>query len=57
MPKNHYLKYDLTLENNDQYSIPYPKYNDPLPLLDVYIYNLKSGKTIQVPQPLEYQKL
>ncbi|CAF0987125.1 unnamed protein product [Rotaria sp. Silwood1] len=57
LPKNHYLKYDLTLENDDQYSIPYPKYNDPLPLLDVYIFNIKSRKIISVPRPIEYGKL
>ncbi|CAF2409910.1 unnamed protein product [Rotaria sp. Silwood2] len=57
LPKNHYLKYDLTLENDDQYSVPYPKCNDPLPLLDVYIFNIKSRKIISVPRPIEYGKL
>ncbi len=57
LSKNHFLKYDLSLNNNDQYSIPYPKFGDTLPLLDVYIYNIKSGKTIRVPRPTEYEKL
>jgi hypothetical protein len=56
LSKNHYLKYDLTSENDDKYSIPYPKYNDSLPLIDVYIYNIKTGKTIRVPRPIEYEK-
>jgi len=56
LSKNHYLKYDLTFENNDKYSIPYPKYNDSLPLIDVYIYNIKTGKTIRVPRPFDYEK-
>jgi len=57
VPKNHYLKYDFTLENDDQYSIPYPKYNDPIPLLDVYIFNTRSKKTIRVSRPIEYNNL
>jgi hypothetical protein len=55
--QNHYLKYDFSIDSNDQYSIPYPKFGDKLPLLDVYIYNIKSGKTIRVPRPAEYEKL
>ena len=55
--QNHYLKYEFSPDSNDQYSIPYPKYGDKLPLLDVYIYNIKSGKTIRVPRPSEYEKL
>lgn len=42
--------------NNDQYSIPYPKYNDPLPILDVFVFNIKSGKVIDVLRPNEYGK-
>ncbi|CAF1087184.1 unnamed protein product [Rotaria sordida] len=57
LPKIHYLKYDLTWENDDQYSIPYPKYGDLLPLLDVCIFDIKSGKVICVPRPIEYGKL
>ena len=52
-----FLKYDLSLDNNDRYSIPYPKFGDALPLLDVYVYNIRSGKTIRVPRPNEYEKL
>jgi hypothetical protein len=55
--QNHYLKYDFSIDSNDQYSNPYPKFGDKLPLLDVYIYNIKSGKTIRVPRPAEYEKL
>ena len=55
LPKNNYLKYDLTYDD-EKYSIPYPKYNDTLPLLDVYIYNIQTGKTIRVPRPIEYEK-
>ena len=51
--KNNYLKYDSTYENDEKYSIPYPKYNDSLPILDVYIYNIQTGKTIRVPRPIE----
>lgn len=57
LPENHYLNYDLSVNNKDQYSIPYPKHGDPLPLLDVYIYNIKSGKTTRVPRPAEYENL
>jgi hypothetical protein len=53
----HFLKYDFSLDSNDQYSIPYPKFGDTLPLLDVYIYSIKSGKTISVPRPTEYKEL
>jgi len=56
-PKNHYLKYDLTFSNDEKYSIPYPKYNDSLPVLDVYIYNIKTGRNIRVLQPNEYENL
>ncbi|CAM4778334.1 unnamed protein product [Rotaria magnacalcarata] len=56
IPKVHYLRYDLTLENDDQYSIPYPKYKDPLPLIDVCVYNLKSRRIFSVPRPIEYGK-
>ncbi|CAF0954267.1 unnamed protein product [Adineta steineri] len=55
--KNHFLRYDFSHNSNDQYSIPYPKFGDTLPLLDVYIYSIKSGKTIRVPRPIEYEKL
>lgn len=57
LSKNHYLKYDFNDENNEKYSIPYPKYNDTLPILDVYIYNIRTGKTIRVPRPFEYDKV
>ena len=57
VPTNHYLNYDLTVENDDQYSLPYPKYRDALPLLDVYIYHMRSGKTFRVPRPMDYDKL
>ncbi|CAF1150393.1 unnamed protein product [Adineta steineri] len=57
VPKNYYLKYDFISENDDLYSVPYPKYNDPIPLLDVYIFNTRSKKTIRVPRPIEYEKL
>ncbi|CAF1161992.1 unnamed protein product [Rotaria sp. Silwood1] len=57
VPKANFLKYDLSTDNNDRYSIPYPKAGDTLPLLDVYIYNVRSGKTIRVPRPNEYEKL
>ena len=57
LPRNHFLKYDLSADSNDQYSIPYPKFGDTLPLLDVYIYNVQSGKTIRVPRPIEYENL
>ncbi|UJR28644.1 hypothetical protein I4U23_009876 [Adineta vaga] len=55
--KNHFLVYDLSRDNNDQYSIPYPKFSDKLPLLDVYIYNIKSGQNLRVPRPIEYRNL
>jgi len=38
------------LKTDDKYSIPYPKYNESLPLLAVYIYDIKTRKTISVPQ-------
>ncbi|CAF1283981.1 unnamed protein product [Adineta ricciae] len=50
VPKNYYLKYDFTLEHDDLYSIPYPKYNDPIPALNVFIFNTRTKKTIRVPQ-------
>jgi hypothetical protein len=52
-----FLKYDFSFDDNDQYTIPYPKFGDTLPTLDVYIYSIKSGKTIRVPRPIEYEKL
>ncbi len=57
VPKIHFLKYDFTLDSNDQYSIPYPKFSDTLPVLDVYIYNLGTGKTTRVRRPNEYEQL
>jgi len=54
---NHFLKYDFSVDSNDQYSIPYPKFGDTLPTLDVYIYSLKSGKITRVSRPIEYQNL
>lgn len=57
LPRNHFLKYDLSADSNDQYSIPYPKFGDTLPLLDVHIYNVQSGKTVRVPRPIEYENL
>ncbi|UJR20892.1 hypothetical protein I4U23_024001 [Adineta vaga] len=57
VPKNFYLKYDFTLDNNDLYSIPYPKYNDPMPALDVSIFNTRTKRTIHVPRPIENDKL
>jgi hypothetical protein len=57
VPKAHFLKYDFSSDTNDQYSIPYPKFGDTLPILDVYIYNIKSGKTIRITRPNEYEKL
>ena len=55
--KTHFLVYDLSRDINDQYSIPYPKFGDKLPLTDVYIYNIKSGKSFRVPRPVEYRNL
>ncbi|CAF3436510.1 unnamed protein product [Rotaria socialis] len=57
VPKANFLKYDLSLDTNDRYSIPYPKFGDALPLLDVYVYNIRTGKTTRVPRPNEYEKL
>jgi hypothetical protein len=57
LSKNHFLNYDLSLNDNDQYSIPYPKFGGTLPLLDVYVYSIKSSKTIRVRRPVEYDKL
>ncbi|CAF1639034.1 unnamed protein product [Adineta ricciae] len=55
--KTHFLVYDLSRDINDQYSIPYPKFGDKLPLINVYIYNIKSGKSFRVPRPVEYRNL
>lgn len=57
LPESHFLNYDLTSTNRDQYAIPYPKHGDPLPLLDVYIYNVKTGRVTRIPRPTEFENL
>lgn len=42
------------MKNDDKYSIPYPKYNESLPLLSVHIYDLKTGKTIHIPRSTQH---
>lgn len=54
---SYFLRYDSTSKDNDLYSIPYPKYGDTLPIFDVYIYNLESGRTQRIPRPAEYERL
>lgn len=53
--KSHFLAYDFSRDSNEQYSIPYPKFGGVLPTLSVYIYNVKSGKTLRIPRPNEYK--
>ena len=57
VPTTHFIKYDFSSDQNDQYSIPYPKFGETLPVLDVYIYSIQSGRVIRVPRPVEYEKL
>lgn len=57
LPKNHYLNYEETADNRDQYSIPYPKYGDTLPSIDLYIYSIKSGRNLLVPKPADLDNL
>ena len=57
VPTTHFLKYDFSSEQNDRYSIPYPKFGETLPILDVYIYSVQSGKITRVPRPAEYENL
>ncbi|CAF0752680.1 unnamed protein product, partial [Didymodactylos carnosus] len=55
IPKNNYLNYNSF--NNDKYTIPYPKFGDPLPLIDVYVYDISTDETMKVPRPPEYERL
>lgn len=54
---SHFLRYDFKNKDNDLYSIPYPKYGETLPIFDVYVYNIESGKTQRIPRPAEYERL
>ena len=52
IPLSFYQRYD----EDEPFRFPYAKYRDPLPILDVFVYHLKSGKTLRVPRPTAFEK-
>ena len=45
LSKNTFLKYDFNEENDDRYTIPYPKFNQSIPQISAHIYDTKTGKS------------
>lgn len=56
LSKNTFLKYDFNEENGERYTIPYPKFNQSIPLISAHIYDTKTRKILRIPRPFEYEK-
>lgn len=56
LARNYYLKYDFLSNNEEKYSIPYPKFNQSIPHISAYVYDVKTRKHLRIPRPFEYEK-